>query len=174
DFRDQAPYKHAPPRRWVPHGDAKVLYVTPYDMMPWKIASTLGEIHYDLVYINSFFDALFSISPLLAMRGGLLQRTPVIIAPRGEFAASALDLKGMKKRSFVLISRFLRLHESVVWHATSAGECTDIRRVLGTHFCPPVLAANLPGSYYAHGSFESPGRTGPLRVVFLARISRMK
>src|SRR6266516_4739271 len=116
DFRDQAPYKHVPLRRWVPHGGARVLYVTPYDMMPWKIASTLGEIHYDLVYINSFFDALFSISPLLAMRGGLLHRTPVIIAPRGEFAASELDLKGMKKRRFVLISRFLGLHERVVWH----------------------------------------------------------
>ena len=99
---------------------------------------------------------------------------PIILAPRGEFAESALGLKGIRKGTFLAFSRFLELHKRVVWHATSAGEYQDILRMLGSDVCSPILAPNLPGSHITCGPLCSSERQGPLRVVFLARVSRMK
>lgn len=51
------------------------------------LARMIADTPYDLLYLNSFFDPIFTLRPLLARRMGWTPRKPVVIAPRGEFSA---------------------------------------------------------------------------------------
>src|SRR5690606_34936147 len=91
----------------------------------------MQETPHDLVYLNSFFEWRFTTLPLLARRIGGGVHRPVVLAPRGEFSRSALQIKRSKKRAFLAMSRAMGLHQDVLWHASSEHEERDIRRVFG-------------------------------------------
>lgn len=127
----------------------------------------------DVLYLNSFFDPVFSLLPQLAKALRFLGPADVVLASRGEFSLGALAIKTRKKRAFLLLYRALGFHRHLVWHASSEREMQDIRREFGqsatvlmredeTHL--PEFA-RLP---IADRSDET------LRIVFLSRISEKK
>jgi glycosyltransferase involved in cell wall biosynthesis len=175
DLGDSDPYSHVAPDRWTAVGKAWVMYVQPPGFGLRKLAMVARATPHDLVYLNSFFDPRFTQQVLLARRLGLLPMRPLLIAPRGELSAGALQIKRLRKSAFIAAGRLLRLHEGATWQATSHDEAGDIRRRVradGRVFVVPNLPSSGIEGLKEHSIARTPGE--PLRVCFLSRISRKK
>ena len=132
-FDDPAagPMRSVKPSQWSTFGYAMIWYEGRYRISAWRTATLLKKTKPQLVYLNSFFDYRFTILPLFITRM-TSRKTPVVLAPRGEFSAGALALKRQKKRVFIAAFRMLGLHKAVTWHASTAQEKADIERVFGS------------------------------------------
>lgn len=125
----------------------------------------------DMVYINSFFSPEFSIAPQLLGRIGWWRGAQILLAPRGEFNSGALALKSRKKRAYFFFYRLTRLYGRVVWHASSEHEASSIRSALESK---QVIVRENETLLPAHPATPANAAAGPLRAVFLARISPIK
>ncbi len=176
DFGDERPFADIAVNRWHRVGKADVLYLPATRQGLFAIASILRDTAYDVLYLNSFFHPVFTVKPLLAYRLGLAARRPCVLAPRGEFAPPALKLKSPKKAAFMKAAVICGLYSGVRWQATSQFEAGDIARALPKVAKDISIAGNLPPSTEPVLAEEavSGARQGPLRIVLLSRLSRMK
>lgn len=177
DATDTEPYPDLPSDGgWVNVGKAAVLYLPPDKKSFRHFARIIRETPHDSVYLNSFFDPVFTLKPLLARRLGLVPDARWIIAPRGEFSPGALDLKAWKKRPFIAGVRAAGVYRGLTWQASSEHEEADIRRALGSDAERIHIAPDLPGGAApANAAVAGPRKDGePLRICFLSRVSPMK
>ncbi len=130
----------------------------------------LRDTAHDVLWLNSVYDREFTLPALLAARGFGASSAPIILSPRGEFGAGALNVKATKKQMFLRLARALRLWRGVTFHATSEAEASDM--AAGT---PPgaeiVVAPNLR-LMLNPPPFEPPA--GALRLIFVGRIVPIK
>ena len=172
DPRDPRPYADVVRDAFQQIGKAKVFYATPGRLSFASLRRLIGETPHDVLYLNSFSSPDFTIKPLLLRRFGLLPDVPVVVASRGEFSEKALAIKPLKKRSYLAFAKALGLYEGVTWQASSAYEREDIYRQFGAD-SRVVIASNLPEVVPAR-PVHSDKRLGALKLLFLARIARMK
>ena len=176
DALDTKPYKGVKVDDWNSVGKAKVFYASSRTIGLWGVARLLRQTPHDVLYLNSFFSYGFTALPLMARRMGMAPKKPCVIAPRGEFSVGALALKSWKKRPYLKTVRALGLYSGLTWQASSLYEKEDIEEKCGSLTCRIIVASNLPpsvkGSAQDHLTPEL--HKGPLRVVFLSRITPMK
>ena len=177
DHRDSTPYPGVRPGEWQEVGRARVLYVAPGDLSLSQLRRILNNTEYDVLYLNSFFHPQFTIQPLLLRWAGIVRRTPIVVAPRGEFSPGALRIKCLKKRLYLAAVKMLGLYNEVIWHASSHDEEAQIRNCFGCGAIigrAPIIVApdmvSLPGPMCRVGVKER----GRLRIVFVSRISPKK
>ena len=169
--RDRAPGAASPsaPNDWVDLGFAKARY---FDIGRfgarglWKL---LRETPHDILWLNSVYDREFTLPAIAAARLGA-SSAPIVLSPRGEFGAGALEVKPAKKRVFLNAARALGLWRHVAWHATSQEEAKHIA-AQATPDARIVVAPNLrlmltPPPFAA--------ASGALRVIFVGRIVPIK
>lgn len=177
DLGSAEPYPSIAVNEWSRVGKAEVFYASPVKHLP-VLLRLLRWNSCDVLYLNSFFSWKSAIVPLVLLRWGLVKDVPVVLAPRGEFSAGALELKAAKKRVYIALARMFGLCRRVIWQASSEAEAADIRRVMQCGTEQIVVAPNLlPVATEEPGECkqESPRRQpGPLRIIFLSRISPMK
>jgi glycosyltransferase involved in cell wall biosynthesis len=156
----------------------------------WHVVKT----PHDILYTKSFFSVPFSLWPIWMHLLGIL-RKPIVVAPSGEFAHSALLLKKHRKRIYLRIARWLDVYVHTIWHATSEYEAQDVKRAFGSK--TRTITARSIGFIGEEqpetrlriavaselASSERPRRNdgvrpakvrGELRAVFLARVARVK
>lgn len=173
DLGSTAPYPDIVPQQWHSVGRAQVLYLAPAERRLAIISRILRETPHDALYLNSFFNPHFSTLPLMARRMGRSPSTArVILAPRGEFAPGALQIKPSRKRIFLAMSRLAALHRNLIWQASTQREASDIRRAIGSENI--VCATDLPRQPAPLLARRPRSAGEPLRIVFLSRISPMK
>lgn len=159
---------------WNKVGKAHVFYASE-KMLRWQgIRRLLRDTQYDILYLNSFFSNVFTILPLLIRRLGLAPAKPCVLAPRGEFSNGAIEMKIVKKRLFVWLASRVGLYRNIYWQASSEYELADIRREFGVLVDMIYTAPNLVPAVDLNRQTIPNRREGPLRVIFLSRISRMK
>ena len=174
DAMDTKPYEEIVVDEWNKVGKAQVFYASKSTLKLNGVARLLRETPHDLLYLNSFFAFDFSILPLLARRIGLAPRKPCVIAPRGEFSTGAIRLKVWKKRLYVFLARQMGLYRGLKWQASSEFEKEDIVREFDVDSKRIRVVVNLP-PYATGGQVHTIKRKpGPLRLIFLSRISPMK
>lgn len=189
DINAIAPYSDIVTDQWNDVGTAKVFYTKPGVSFFQLIIRLFNEIKPDIIYLNSFFSVFMTILPLIARRFGKLGDAPVVLAPRGEHSSGALSLKREKKMLYLFLVRYLNIYDDLLWHASSAKEASDIAKVIsGRHKTNQIIVANniivaidLTADYKVPAAFvntRNPNRrlrkSGPLRIIFLSRIARMK
>jgi glycosyltransferase involved in cell wall biosynthesis len=177
DALDDGPYSNIAVDAWMPVGKARVYYASPAFRSARRIARLIADTPHDILYINSFFDPVFTLYPLLARRLGWLQKRQVVIAPRGEFSPGALALKRWKKLPYRWATRALGLYSDLAWQASSEYEVRDIRRIIGKTARNIMVAPNLPpATQDTKASIQTARRSdgAPLRLVFLSRVSPKK
>lgn len=175
DAFDTEPYDRVAINTWNTVGRAKVFYASPSMQSLNCLARLMRETPHHLFYLNSFFDPVFTVRPLLARVLGLAPKLPTIIAPRGEFSQGALKLKAWKKHLYFWISKIGGLYLDLRWQASSEHEVEDIRRALGKTAKIIVIAPDLPTTVHVGlGEGVALSGGGPLRVVFLSRITPIK
>jgi glycosyltransferase involved in cell wall biosynthesis len=171
DLKVDRPYEGIEQNRWNPGDRCSIFYRSP-EGPPLK--EVFNQVEYDLLYINSFFSPIFSVSALRAHRA-LGKKAPVLIAPRGEFQTDALAQKRMRKKVYLSATKSLGWYRDVIWHAASEQEKSEITRVWGSSAriftaldaMPAIVEESLP-----EWSPRQPEE--PFRVVFLGRIAPVK
>lgn len=166
-------------------GKAEVIYVSRSASPFPLVAHIVRQVRPSVLYLNSFFSRTFSIVPIVLRRLRLIPRSPVVLAPRGEFSLGAVNIKAKRKRAFLAASSVLRLHDDITWQASSAYEEDDIRRcirgldhdqtskiVVAPIMVAPDLVETGPLSNL-RGSARRKMRDS-LRIVFLSRVTRKK
>jgi glycosyltransferase involved in cell wall biosynthesis len=171
DYMESVPYDDLSTNEWFPiESGAKVFYTTDSDMTLKQCKTLIQYQDFTAVYINGVYSWRFSIQPLIAARQ--LNVPTIIVAPRGMLAASAIDVKGGKKRLFLKVGKLAGLYRKVLFHATNSKEENDIHKSLGTgsRVC---IADNLPRKELP-GFIPMQKRKGELKLVSLARIAPEK
>src|SRR5207253_6086202 len=116
---------------WRKVGNAKVFYArSGYQAV--KVARRIAvEDTPDAWYLNSVFSYPYSIQPLLLRKTGWLAKSPIILAPRGELAPSALATGRRKKLLAIRLLRLLGLWDQVArWQASGPLEAAMVKEML--------------------------------------------
>lgn len=174
DLGDYKPYDGITTNQWTRVGKAEVYYVKDGRYTLKDCAKLLDSTPHDILYLNSFFSPEFTIKPLLALRRGLSRRTPVVIAPRGEFSTGAFKLKTFKKRCYLEAYKALLHKEPVLFQASSDLEAADIKKFIKrakTYIAPDIA------KFYSLRPQEQLGDESLEKIpeiCFISRVSPMK
>lgn len=176
DLGDDVPYFDVLVNEWNNVGNAQVFYASIDRLSLGGITNIIKGTPCDMMYLNSFFDPLFTLIPLLARRIGRLKDMPVVLAPRGEFSEGAIQLKRLKKSAYIKIAQWLGIYNDIFWHASSAHEVEDIRREFLIKDEMIFIALDLPSTNLSCQFLDNELNkdSNILRVVFLSRISSKK
>jgi glycosyltransferase involved in cell wall biosynthesis len=195
DLGEKSPYLDVPTNRWVRVDPAEVMYVRPGLGGVLRMCELLCSVDRNTVlYVNSFFARRFSILAVVLRWLRLCRPRCLVLAPRGEFSIEALRIKRLRKILYIRISSWFGLYRGLIWHASSSFEAADIARQF-----PLTKHINVAGVVAGSGAGGQKGRIseaitasdiagggslvprdtwrkvpGKLRVVFVARCSRMK
>ena len=161
---------------WNDVGRAKVFYASPRSLSRTNILRLIKELNPSVYYLNSFFSYL-TIKLLFSRRMGLLPKTPVILAPRGEFSPGALRLKKTKKHLYIALASRMGLYDDINWQLASTQEeaevCAGWGQKIRLHIAPDLPQLNVEignGS----GNDELTKQKGQVKLAFLSRITRKK
>jgi glycosyltransferase involved in cell wall biosynthesis len=178
DSTEDQPYASIGFDQWVPVGKAKVFYAS--ELSTRNILRRIREADPHIIYLNSFFSRL-TMKTLLLRKFGLLPRSAVVLAPRGEFSPGALELKSLRKWLYRKLSFALGLYGNLVWQASSALEkthlCASVTRAGRVDEANIVVASDVPNMDCMSGPCfaQRPQKeSGSARFVFLSRISTSK
>lgn len=178
DLGDSVAYPDVEINEWQEVQGAHVYYLSPERCTVRDIGEVISEADHDILYLNSFYDPVFTIKPLLARRFFRAVEKPCIVAPRGEFSAGAIALKTAKKRVYNTVSSFLGLYKGVTFQASSEHEAQDIITTLGVGRACIEIAIDLPELKSAVEDYSVLGSksvaTDTLKMIFLSRISPKK
>lgn len=166
---------HQPGETAIVHG-AEVHYIKPGSMQGLRRWRTLQRQAHQLLYLNSCFDPWFSLLPALLRRRS---DGPMLIAPRGEFAVSALAQKAAKKRLALRAMSATGLQRGARWQASTEREAADMVAVLqgyGFQAPAPDIAMDIPGAPTATAPAQAPApaTAAALRLVLVGRVAPIK
>lgn len=148
---------------WNEVGKAKVLYLPDAAFTKARFSAVLSEIRPDLVYLSSIFSYHLTYS---ALRAAKAAKIPIILAPRGELDARALQRRAPKKRIFLGLMKRCGAYRGVCFHATCEEEGKAVREILRAK--DVAILPNLPALPEHKTSDEK--QAGRLRVCSIARI----
>lgn len=185
DLGDLESYQSIKVDAWNQVGKALVFYASPEKRSLLNIAKLMRTTKHDVLYLNSFFNTIFTVKPLLARRFGLAPKTAIVVAPRGELSYGALKLKYWKKLPFLQLAHRVGLFDGVNWHASTDFEASDIMKVIGVDSffiktacdlaCDISIKINAKEiNFPVLSSAENSTQPPTLRICFLSRIAPMK
>ncbi len=148
-----------------------VFYLDPFALRHWaRLLRHVRSRPVDLLYVNSLWSP-FSVVAIIAVALGVLRAGAILLAPRGELAPAALGIWSRKKRLFLSVWAPLLRRLDVRWQACSRREEEQIRAAV------PWAQVMVNGNECAVPEVPAPPAEpsdGPLRLVFIGRISPMK
>ncbi len=125
----------------------------------------------DIIYLNSFFAWHFNILPLLLARV-LQPKIRLVLAPRGQFAASAIAKSKWRKKIYLMIYRAFLEQPNTVYQASSEFEKRDILFVLPKR--QVHVAGNLRPLADATQRYMSINKVQAFKLCTIARIHPIK
>ncbi len=175
DLGDLESYKCIQLGTWNSVSGAQVKYFPLESISFNEIIGIFKDVGPDAIYLNSFFDPIFTLRVLVVRKIFRFFDRNLILAPRGELTYGALGIKKFKKNLFIKLAKFIGLYEGVIWHVSSDIEKDCVLRVFGSSVARNVLVApNLAPSLSQQVDSLDRRHGGALRICFLSRISRMK
>jgi glycosyltransferase involved in cell wall biosynthesis len=157
---------------WVNRGDSRIFYLNVWRPGQWfELWRQLRAMRFDLLYVNSLWDPVFTVIPIVAVRVRLIHAARLLLAPRGELAPGALSLKRSKKRLFLRQWAFFLKGMHPVWHASSDREASQIRAL---NPWAHVEVSQNPVSLPLEPLPPTVAAEGPTRLVFIGRLAPVK
>lgn len=157
--------------QWVNQNGVKVIYLKQEQQHSSTAKHLIQEINPDIIYFNSLFSRFFTLIPLrIAKKLGV---SKIILAPRGMLGKAALEIKPLKKRLFISISRILGWFSSITWHVSSTLEEQEVRQVYGK-LSDIVIAQNISSLVTRRVVSEELLKRNTLKLIFFSRINSKK
>jgi glycosyltransferase involved in cell wall biosynthesis len=181
DFEDKKSYPGIIKNTWLQRDNHKIFYLKRNLFTLYYLIYFIIRTPADILYLNSFFDPLFSISLVIAKKVGILKIKTLIVAPRGELLEGCLKFKYRKKALFIWFAKSLDLFKDIYWHASTVDESKDIIKLLNVKESKVRVALNMSdvnendeslNEIYYNDCEEVEKKY--LRLVFLSRISKEK
>jgi len=162
--------------QWIHYEDCHIHYCRPRRAYLRLFAQILHSQDWDVIYVNSYVSPIFSVIVRLLHRIGYAGDAPLIVAPRGEFAQSALKFSATKKKVVLFLGKYLGFHRRVVWQASCEHEHNDIVRVINPPIDRILTAPDLSPLDILDVSEEDriPKKQGELTLALVARIAPIK
>lgn len=172
DYTETIPYAHVKSDAWNVLPDGKrVYYISAKNLSRETIRKIIAGEKFDTVYLNGIWSQPFTAWPLQILRKEFPGKKAVV-AVRGMLAPSAMAIKAVKKKAFLVYAKARKLFDDVVFHATSEQEANDTRNAFGKN-ANVKIAGNLPRKSYAAAAKKS--KSGEqLKLVNVARIAPEK
>lgn len=149
---------------------AEVYYMSSRKQRRKHIFRLLDECDPDILYVQGIFSKTFSILPLIWWKQA--KRGRLVVAPRGMLYASALQIKKLKKRLFLFVTKTMGWYNHVVWHSTNKQETNEIKCELG--FKAEIIEAmNFP-VWRKWPEHEPDFSSDSLKLLCVSRISDEK
>lgn len=130
----------------------------------------IKERPHDLLVLNSVFDPVLSIAPIILRKLGEIPLRPTVLSPRGELSPGPLELGRLKKKVFLSLANTMGLYDDVWFHATQTDEASNFSKY-GPTVRGVMEAANIARSFPLP---RGPEATEQLRIAFLGRITPVK
>lgn len=171
DHGSASPYAGIHTNQWQKVNGVDVYYAPPIQISSSFYEKIYADVNPDVIYLNSFFDRWYSMLPVLKFKN---KKTPIILAPRGEFSEGALQQKRLSKRIYLLVVKVLGFYKNVYWHASSEVEKKCVQCKINPPAKKLFCISNLPEIKSTKESDLNDKDPQLLRIVLPARISAMK
>ena len=177
DFGDSTPYPGIVPNTWLPFENCEILYVDVARLRIPQVWKAIRGTAADVLYLNPLLDPVFSGSIVLLKQLGFLNKTQVVVCPRGELFDEALAFKSTKKKCFLFAAKMIGLYRNVRLHATNEKELQCIVERLSVRpeqvrLAHIISRHETTADTNVHTNFSS--EAGSIKIVFMARISKDK
>jgi glycosyltransferase involved in cell wall biosynthesis len=172
DLGDVEPYESIKLNQWIEiNSNVNVWYASPASLGKSKLNDLFQTIKPDVVYFNSMYSLRFTLLPLqYLIRKKFIGK--IILAPRGMLHKGAIRQKAFKKRTFILLFKFIGWHKKILFHATDEQEYQDVAYYFKSN-AKIVVAANIPGVLSLKWK-ECKKIPGELKLIFISRIHPKK
>lgn len=154
---------------WNQIGNAKVLYIYDNEFTKKRFREILVECKPDVIYLSSIFYYQMNIP---AIRAAKSFGIPIIMAPRGELCADALNLSKKKKQIYLAILKISGLLKGVFYHTTSQEEYEATKGLLHVEEEKIWLFPNMPCKPYRSKGINK--QADAVKFVFISRIQEKK
>ena len=154
---------------WNERENCKVCYSSDTEYNVHTFEKAIEDIEPDVIYLQGLFQSCVLPCLQLAKKHSI----PVLLAPRGELCAGALNIKKWKKIPYIEVVKALGLVRNIHWQSTSDEETEAIKELMKADDDHIHRLDNIP-SIPKH---EYPRRekiAGEGRFVFLSRIHPKK
>lgn len=156
--------------RIVRYGQHRVFYLNTRSPSQWaRLLQMSRGAAPELIYVNSLWEPRFAILPVLARAAGIIRARELLLAPRGELSAGALQVKESKKRAFMRLWEPVLRKANPVFLASTSHEQSDILNTFP--WARTVVRINTRGPEPLAGAVRS---QAVARLVFVSRISPTK
>lgn len=177
DLGDENPYPDVSINKWNYFNGIEVYYASPAKLKFFSLVKLINKTQYDVLYLNSLFQPVFTIQILLSRRFKLLNSSRIVLAPRGELETGCLEIKSVKKYFYLSVAKQLGLYRNIDWHATSDQEVVSINNIFDDRIQNVIIAPNLTPKLDYNillklKSYEKKSRI--LKICFISRITREK
>jgi glycosyltransferase involved in cell wall biosynthesis len=179
DYGETEQYTNIESECWLKNANYDIFYGADTYFTLSNVKKIILKTQPNYIYLNSFFDVVFSIKVYLLLIFMRKYEIKLVIAPRGEFSSGALGFKRIQKKIFISIFRLVIYLLKPRWHASNMEEKLQILKM-----CPSVkryditVAVNIPNVDPKEDLKEiqpcSDSDPSTLKICFLSRISRMK
>jgi glycosyltransferase involved in cell wall biosynthesis len=154
---------------WNERNNCKVMYLSDDKYNKSNFEVLLKEINPDILYLQGLFQTC--VFPCLQLAKEHSIR--VLLAPRGELCAGALNIRKWKKIPYIFLIKLMGLVNDVHWQSTSEEETTAIKKLIGVkedHIHRLDNIPTIPQRDYP----RKEKKAGEGRFVFLSRIHPKK
>ena len=134
--------------------------------LPLKIATMLEGWKPDVLFVNGIYSFQYNFIPLVFWK---IPRK--IISARGMLHEGALSQKAGKKKFYLALWKFLKLHKKNSFHATNKEEADMIKACFGKN-TSVAIAVNFPRLFQPAAIAQK--NAGSLKLISIGIISAMK
>lgn len=154
---------------WNDRENCKVLYLSDSEYKKITFEKVISEVNPDILYLQGMFQSCVFPCLQLARKHYI----KVLLAPRGELCAGALNIKKYKKFPYIIMLRIIGLVKNIHWQSTSNEETVAIKKWMKVNEAYIHNLDNIPSIL----RMKYPRRekvAGKGRFVFLSRIHPKK
>lgn len=174
DLGDNKPYDNIEKGKWIKKFGSNIYYTNLRLFNVKLLKKSINSEKIDILYLNSFFSFQLSILPIIFSKLRIIRPKKIVLATRGNFSEGALKYKSLKKKFYMVLSKFFKLYKDVTWHATNNIEANEIKSRIDNK-ANIIVANNLTENYY-NMTYKKKieKKSGKLKLVYISRIHPVK
>jgi len=169
DLGENKPYTIIKPNELFFQDNINYCYFDKSHLNRENILLLINKINPDLIYINSFWSASFSVS-IVQLKNKNLITCPLLLAPRGMLGKGARSLKSFKKNIYLSIAKLFGWYTNIIFHASQKQEESDIKKVFKN--ANIKIAPNINSLPLTRNTSDKIAKQ--LKLFYLSRVARVK